>query len=47
MAKSATSQAWKPDRNLKATSIGRKNVKMSSMNKSKKRCFKAYRGQGK
>ena len=39
-------QAWKPERNLKGTSIGRKNLKMSSMNKSKKRSFKKYRGQG-
>lgn len=31
----------------KKTSIGRKNVKMSSMNKSKKRSHKKYRGQGK
>lgn len=30
----------------KRTSIGRKNIKMSSMNKSKKRSFKKYRGQG-
>lgn len=42
----STSTAWKPDRNLKGTSIGRRNVKMSSMNKSKKRSYKAYRGQG-
>lgn len=32
--------------NNKGTSIGRKNIKMSSMNKSKKRSFKKYRGQG-
>jgi hypothetical protein len=32
--------------NNKKTSIGRKNVKMASMNKSKKRGFKKYRGQG-
>ena len=31
----------------KATSIGRGNLKMSSMNKSKKASFKKYRGQGK
>jgi hypothetical protein len=31
----------------KKTSIGNGNVKMSSMNKHKKRTFKAYRGQGK
>lgn len=31
----------------KATSQGRRNVKMSSMNKGKKRGWKKYRGQGK
>lgn len=30
----------------KGTSIGRKNIKMASMNKAKKRSFKKYRGQG-
>ena len=30
----------------KATSIGRKNIKRSTMNKHKKRSFKKYRGQG-
>lgn len=30
----------------KKTSIGRGNVKMASMNKSKKRNYKKYRGQG-
>ena len=30
----------------KGTSIGRKNIKMASMNKSSKRSFKKYRGQG-
>lgn len=34
-------------RNYKKTSIGQRNVKMSSMNKNKKRGFKKYRGQGK
>jgi len=33
-------------KNNKGTSIGRKNVKRGSMNKSKKRNFKKYRGQG-
>jgi hypothetical protein len=32
--------------NAKKTSIGKKNVKMSSMNKSKKRSYKRNRGQG-
>lgn len=31
----------------KKTSQGRKNVSTSTMNKSKKRSFKKYRGQGK
>lgn len=31
----------------KATSIGLKNIKRSTMNKHKKRSFKKYRGQGK
>ena len=31
----------------KKTSQGRRNVKMASMNKSKKRGWKKYRGQGK
>lgn len=32
--------------NNKKTSIGRRNIKFSSMNKSKKRSYKKYRGQG-
>lgn len=32
--------------NSKKTSIGKGNVKMSSMNKHKKRSFKKSRGQG-
>jgi hypothetical protein len=31
----------------KGTSQGRKNIKTSSMNKSKARSFKKYKGQGK
>jgi hypothetical protein len=34
------------EKTKKATSIGRGLVKTSSMNKSKKRAFKKYRGQG-
>jgi hypothetical protein len=30
----------------KKTSIGRRNLMVSSMNKNKKRSFKKYRGQG-
>ena len=33
-------------RNNKKTSIGKRNVKMSSMNKHKKRSYKKNRGQG-
>ena len=33
-------------KNNKKTSIGRRNRKMSSMNKSKKMSYKKYRGQG-
>ena len=39
--------AWKPEQNKKGTSIGRGFTKTSSMNKSKKRSYKKYRGQGK
>lgn len=38
--------AWKPDAAGKRTSIGGGKIKMSSMNKGKKRGFKKYRGQG-
>lgn len=34
-------------KSYKKTSIGSKNRKMSSMNKSTKRSYKKYRGQGK
>lgn len=34
------------DPTIKRTSIGRGRVKLSSMNKSKKRSYKKYRGQG-
>ena len=39
--------AWKPEKNKKKTSIGRRNIKTSSMNKNKRKNFKPYRGQGK
>jgi hypothetical protein len=32
---------------IKGTSIGRGRIKTSSMNKHKRRNYKAYRGQGK
>ena len=35
------------NRNYKKTPQGRRNIKLASMNKSKKRSFKKYRGQGK
>lgn len=37
---------WKPEKNNKKTSQGRKNVKTSSMNKNKRKNTKPYRGQG-
>lgn len=46
MAVMSGSGSWSPEKNKKGTSIGRKNVKLSSMNKSKKRSHKAYKGQG-
>ena len=45
-SKSTTAQAWKPEPVIKGTSIGNGAIKLSSMNKSKKRSYKAYRGQG-
>jgi hypothetical protein len=39
--------SWRPESTGKGTSIGRGILKTSSMNKSKKRSYKAYRGQGK
>ena len=33
-------------KNNKKTSVGRRNIKRSSMNKSAKRNYKKYRGQG-
>ena len=46
MAKKATGQTWRPEPMIKGTSIGNGMLKTSSMNKSRKRSFKAYRGQG-
>lgn len=46
MAMNGKGSSWSPDRNWKGTSIGRRNIKTSSMNKSKKRSFKPSRGQG-
>lgn len=45
-SKVATGTAWKPEPTTKGTSIGRGMLKRSSMNKAKKRSYKAYRGQG-
>lgn len=44
--RSASGIAWKPDEYKKGTSIGRGTIKTSSMNKSTKRSYKKYRGQG-
>jgi len=41
-----TEVAWKPEPTIKGTSIGNGTLKRASMNKHKKRSFKAYRGQG-
>jgi len=41
-----TSQTIKHEGVSKKTSIGRGNIKTSSMNKSKRRSYKKYRGQG-
>lgn len=47
MAKVKKSEvAWKPEPVVKGTSIGNGALKTASMNKHKKRSFKAYRGQG-
>ena len=44
----ALGTAWKPEPRRKKTSQGNTNssIKISSMNKNKKRGYKAYRGQG-
>jgi hypothetical protein len=44
----ALGAAWKPEPRRKKTSQGNTNssIKISSMNKNKKRGYKAYRGQG-
>jgi len=44
-----TSSAFKSSHNgiKKGTSIGRRPRSMATMNKSKKRSYKKYRGQGK
>jgi len=44
--KTSMGVAWRPESFKKGTSIGRGTVKTSSMNKSKKRSYKTYRGQG-
>jgi hypothetical protein len=45
--KSAAGMSWKPESFDKGTSIGRGAIKTSSMNKSRRRSYKAYKGQGK
>ena len=44
--KATTGQTWRTEPVIKGTSIGNGMLKTSSMNKTKKRSFKAYRGQG-
>jgi hypothetical protein len=44
--KISAGQTWRPEPVIKGTSIGNGMLKTSSMNKSKRRSFKAYRGQG-
>jgi len=48
MAKVAGGKAWKPEPVRKKTAQGatKSSIKKSSMNKSRKRSYKAYRGQG-
>lgn len=47
MAKTVkTGQVIRPEPTIKSTSIGRGMVKTSSMNKSTRRSYKKYRGQG-
>lgn len=47
MAKAVGAYAQKHEGTKKGTSIGRRPKSMSTMNKSKKRAYKKYRGQGK
>jgi len=47
MAKKTVSGKTAIEPTVKGTSIGRGNIKTSTMNKARKRSFKAYRGQGK
>lgn len=45
-SKGSMSANYQREPTNKKTSQGRKNIKTSSMNKSKRRCYKKYRGQG-
>lgn len=47
MAKTVKQQVAKHVRIVTGTSIDKRRPKLSTMNKHKKRSFKAYRGQGK
>ena len=49
MAKVTAGSIWRPEKNKKKTSIGKTktSIKLSSMNKGKKRSYKPSRGQGK
>ena len=46
-SRSSLGVVWRPETFKKGTSIGRGTTKTSSMNKTKKRSHKKYRGQGK
>jgi len=46
MASKKATTTWKPESIIKGTSIGNGTLKTSTMNKSKRRSFKLYRGQG-
>lgn len=48
MARIGSAVAWKPEKNSKKTSQGgrKTSIKLSSMNKAKKRSWKPKRGQG-
>jgi len=46
MASKKTMTTWRPEPIIKGTSIGNGTLKTSTMNKSKRRSFKLYRGQG-
>lgn len=46
MAKKVSTGVTNVEPTNKRTSIGRRNIKTSTMNKSKRKSYKKYRGQG-